>query len=196
MSRDGVNFFPRGTYDDTGASDHLLGREMVIEDIDFGQAGGVKPTRSGNMVRLRLVKNSSGMTLLPKRVVRLKTPAGGEVDGYGYRPGDRCYPIDEFLPATGVPDGGNFYIVVEGPATCYTDSVDSAANIFVAGDLVTAATNAATTSVTAGRVGKAAITGATEPLALNLLNYVGRACTAYAASTAKDSDLLVNVGKW
>lgn len=199
MSREGSLPFPRGQYvDSAGAFDHLVGREYLVEDVDWGANGQAKPVRSGSMVKIRLVKNSAGIALLPKRLVTFKTPAAKEIDGYVRLPNTKCFPVDEFLPAAGVPDGAYFYVVVNGPAMLITDSSNVTTNILTAGDWITAATNASTQNSTAGRLGKAdfttAATGATLADAIN--NRVARAISAVAASTVVDTDVLAYVGQW
>jgi hypothetical protein len=207
MSRDNSLPFPRGEYEATaGAFDHLLGREYQVEDIDWGSTAGQKPHRSGKMVTVRLVRNDSGGVLLPKRLAMFSEAAGeygGVVDRYVATLAARGYPVDEFLPAAGVPDGAYFYIVVKGPATVVTPDTTTAFNGDISiGEAIVAASTGATNNTTGGRAAAQVTTGATDTssydFAINAaMNVVGRALeglTADAANTAKG--LLVEVGKW
>jgi hypothetical protein len=146
------------------------------------------------------------------------TPAGGtgardpdvygsEVDGYttgdGVAPAqDRGYPVDEFLPAAGVPNNDLFYIVVEGPAKCKTPLNPFNANINIGDKVVAASTAAATTGSTAGRVEAVSYINNTAPTATTQrqnvrqeVNFIGYAMSA-ATTGQTDTDILVDVGHW
>jgi len=208
MSRDVAPPFPRGEYStQSGAFDHLVGKEWVFEDLDYTQSAsnmGARKHRTGRYVHCRLVKNSAGAALLPKRVVRFKvsgTAYGAEVDGYVRTTAERGYPVDEFLPAAGVPDGGYFWIVVRGPAMVITPLAGTEFN----GDItegtvlvaLTAITSGATTS---GRLAVQNITGSTQTSDYSFIlsqaeNYVGRALSAKTTGNT-NADLLIEVGRW
>jgi hypothetical protein len=114
MSRDndstpqrGETWYNGATIDTNNLSGlHLEGQEKVFEDILWSGTSGVKSDRSvspGKSVRCRLVRNMSGITLLPKKMVQLDASNPGRVTGYVVNTGQRGFPIDEFLPAAGVP---------------------------------------------------------------------------------------------
>lgn len=206
MARDDAPPFDRGQYEASENFDHLIGRDYKFEDIDWSSTSMVKPFRSGKMVRCRLVKNSSGAAVLPKRLCKFSTTAGptyynAQVSGFANATNQRAYPADEFLPAAGAPDASYFYIVVEGPAMCRTPLAGSEFNgdISVGGVLaaLTAVTAGATTS---GRVANQIITGSSQATDYSVAidaaeNYVGRALSA-ATSAQTNSDILVDVGHW
>jgi hypothetical protein len=199
--------FARGEYDDTGAFVHLLGRDWEIEDEDWGSSSpGAKPTRSGKLVTIRLVKNESGTTLLPKHLVRYSTTAGE----YGHVVDGDCRlaaedwagVVDEFLPSAGVPNNGYFYIVTKGPTTVLTPVAGAAFPEDIAvGSLLVAATAANSTGgTTSGRVGVANITASTQAVTYGLIqdpiiNAVGRALSA-ATTGHTNTGIYADVGRW
>ena len=184
--------FERGTYQTDGFANQV-GKLYQHEDVDYNQTGGTKPKRSGKYVTVMLVKNNSGFALLPKRLVALSTTAGqvGQVAGYTRTTAAQGYPVDEFLPSAGVPDGAYFYIVVQGPAMCIVSLSDLAAVVNV-GDYVVAITAATSGATTAGRIAAQDLTGATAVLAAQILNRVGRALTARTTANT-NSDILLDI---
>jgi hypothetical protein len=214
MSRDENPVFPRGsTFYDGETIDtndlqgiNLEGMEWVFEDVH--PTTGVR--RTGRSVRCRCVRNVSGVNLLPKLLATFSITAGlygQRVVGYsrltpgtgalnnGASPMAEGYPIDEYLPAAGVPTNDLFWIVLEGPAVCVT-SVSNGVNDFSVGTWATAQTAAASTfSTTAGRVIAQALTGATAILGEAVQVRIGRALTALTANQTA-SDILLDIGHW
>lgn len=193
--------FPRGgTFYDGDTIDandlggeNLEGMEWVFQDVDPNT--GI--ARTERPVRCRVVRNTSGINLLPKRIGRFETGAGeygSRVDGYTRTTAEEGYPIDEYLPAAGVPNNDLFWIVVEGPAVVLTPLSNMSADADVGGWVVaiTAATSGATT---AGRAHPQVLTGATTPLAIQVQNRIGRALTQRVTDST-DSDILLDVGHW
>jgi len=170
-----------------------------------GVVGAIK-TRTERLVRCRIVRNVSGVVLLPKRLVNLQTTGAdgryyeGRVDGYANVVSQRAYPLDEFLGATtGLPNLDLGWIIIEGPATVQTDLAALATNVAV-GDVVVAQAAANNTATTAGRVIRQsdAITGAGSTgtgLANNIMNMIGRALSALTTGQT-GADLLIDVGKY
>lgn len=211
MARDENPLFSRGRtfYDgntiDTANYDGipLEGKEYVFEDVDPRAAatspGSSPGQRTGRYVRCRIVRNVSGVTLLPKRVVSGQKTAGmftKRIDGYTtLTAGDRLGVIDEYLPAAGVKNGDLFWLVVEGPALCLTDIAGGAANVINVGDRVVALTAATSQATTAGRVASQDITGATSVLGGQIENMIGRALSARTTANT-NTDILVDVGVW
>lgn len=196
MSRDNdLPFAVGSTYGATSASDgaQFEGREYTVDDVN--PATGAR--RSNKRRRLRVVRNTSGGALLPKRLVTFKATAGsasvGQVDGMACVTAARAYPIDEYLPAAGCANNDLCYIVVEGPAVCYT-AAGSLSAISVGSEVV-AATAATSGAATAGRVNLISLTGATSLLADQIRNRIGYAMSAVTANNT-DSDLAVDVGRW
>lgn len=198
--------FARGEYDTTGAFAHLYGREWEIEDEDWGQTTqGAKGTRSGKLVTIRLVLNDSTVALLPKHVVRYSRTAGEyghHVDGdVRLAAEDWAGVVDEFLPAAGVPAASAFFIVVKGPTKVITPDAGAAFNgDITVGALLVAATAAASTGTTSGRVGVANITASTQTADYStiqdpVINAIGRALSA-ATTGNTATDIFADVGRW
>jgi len=98
---------------------NLLGKEWVFEDVN--PTTGV--ARTGREVRCKVVRNTSGAALLPKKMVVFSTTAGEygkNVDGYATTTSQEAFPVDEYLPTAGVADDDLFYIVMDGPAVVRT----------------------------------------------------------------------------
>jgi hypothetical protein len=183
------------------------GAEWYFNDKVWANPPGVvgaRQDRTNRLVRCRVVRNVSGITLRAKALVNLQTTGTdgryyeGRVDGYSAAPAQRAYPLDEFLSAAGLPNLDLGWIVIEGPATVQTD-LAAIASINV-GDIVVAnnaggATASGTTSTTGGRVTNQSLTGATAPLANQIMNFVGRALSAVTTSQT-GADLLIDVGKY
>lgn len=208
MARDDAPPFGRGEYStQSGAFDHLLGKEWVFEDIDYALSStnvGAKKFRTGMQVTCRLVRNDSAAALLPKRLVTFSTAAGEYVqvvDGYACVTAARAYPVDEFLPAAGVPSLGYFWIVVKGPCLVLTPLAGTEFNGEVSlGSVMVALTAATSGATTAGRVAVQNITGSSAATDYSFIldqaeNFVGRAMTAKTTGNT-NADLLIDVGKW
>lgn len=183
--------------------ENLEGKEYYVSDEDLSVAG-VKTRRTSRMIKLRVVRNVSGGLLLPKRIARFQQTGpylGSRVDGMTFVTNGRGYPIDEYLPATGVPDGHLFYVVVEGPAAVLTPIAGSEFNGDIAvGDKLVALTAATSGATTAGRVAKMNITGSTQTADYTAIieaaaNFIGHALSAKTTGNT-NSDILVDVGKW
>lgn len=184
-----ANLFPRGgTWSDggtVGIPDNIEGQTIEYEDKDFSVTGPIKTTRSNRPVKCMVVKNASGGALLPKLRAKMKTDGSGneflgQVSGYA-GVGEHGYPIDEFLPAAGVPNGDLFLVVVEGPATITAQ--DTTLTIAI-GDIIVPATSGYVKELDTAATGTTIYT--------QLANAVGRAITAKTAAT--QGDVLVEVG--
>lgn len=132
--------FPRGEIYDPAAAGNVLapnnplqtiGREWDFQDINLLSTSRPKPQRSGNDVTCRLMKNTSGVVLYPKRIVTI------DPDNPGYATGlaavgnadDLCAIVDEYIPSTGVPINSLFWAVVEGRGLMVTDATASTVSI-------------------------------------------------------------------
>lgn len=175
----------------------LEGREFEMEDYDYASTARPLPLRTRNtMVRVRIVRNVSGISLLPKRLARFTTTAGAasltRVDGYGYATADAVVaPIDEFLPAAGVQNNDLFYVVMDGPCLFLTDLAGAANNVINVGGVLVALTAASSQATTAGRVAPQDLTGATALLGAQIQNRLGRALSAKTTANT-NADVLVN----
>ncbi len=178
------------------------GKTWVFEDIDYTSGTvGAKPTRSGRYVKCMAVRNVSGITLLPKRLVSLQLSGKfflGRVDGYTTITAQQGYPVDEFLPSTGVINYDVFWIVVDGPAMCLTDiAAATATGVINVGDALVSLTAATSQATTAGRIMPqdlaSGVTGAT--LAIQVQNKLGYALSAKTSANT-NSSILVDIRKW
>ncbi len=204
MARDEAPPFDRGEYEATaGALDHLIGKEWVFEDVDYSQRG-TKPARTNRPVTCRLVRNDSGGALLPKRLGVFSTVAGeygAVIDGMTSVSYGEGYPIDEFLPSAGVPDGAYFWIVVKGPAVVLTPIAGSEFNGDISiGQRLVALTAATSGATTAGRVAAENITASTQTADYSQIldeaaNRIGRALSAKTTGNT-NSDILVEIDRW
>lgn len=199
----GMTFYDGATIDSANLGGvEWEGREYWLDDLDFS-VYGIKPYRSGMKVKVRVVRNVSGITLLPKQAVRYQESGsrGHRVDGYTRTTAQAFAGIvDEFLPSTGVVNNDLFFLVVEGPSMCLTRGDASiSANIGV-GDRVVATTDAAASTVAAttasavGRINSRDLTGATSLLIDQSENAIGRAMTARTTANT-NQDILVDVRK-
>lgn len=195
----GGTFFGGGTPSTTDGSDNLEGKEYWCEDLDYSASSGVKPHRSGHLVRLRVVRNASGGALLPKQRVSFKATAGnyliGQVDGKCNSTAQGATAVvDEFLPAAGVAANDLFYVVVEGPAMHLTDLAGGASNLINVGSLLVCLTAVTSGATTAGRVAPQDLTGATANLGIQIQNRIGYALSAKTTANT-NADVLVYVTK-
>lgn len=207
MARNENPPFERGTYDDQGAFAHLVGRDYLVEDEDWTNSNpGAKPTRSGKLVKIRLVKNSSGVALLPKHVVRYSVTAGEYghfVDGDVRTDAqDWAGVVDEFLPSAGVPNGAYFFIVTEGPSKVITPFAAAAFNAvdITVGSLLVAATAATSQGTLPGRVTVANTASTSQATDYSniinpVVNALGRALSA-ATTGNTNTDILADIGRW
>ncbi len=204
MSRSNASFPARGeTYYNGATVDlnnlqggQLEGQTKDFEDVDWGSSESAKPARTARKVRCMLVRNLSGITLYGKRLVSLN-PQTNRVTGYTITQAQEGYATDEFLPATGVPNGDLFWIVVSGSAVIRTLMTGQTADIAV-GDLLVAANAASTAAGTTGTPGRpdtisvVALTTAAQGLAV--IRHARHAFTALSAATTgqTNTDLLVD----
>jgi hypothetical protein len=184
---------------DTGCQD-WEGRIWDFPDEKLGDSG-VKTLRTNKRVRRMIVRNKGTVALPPKRLAKMRVSGidlVGQVAEMGRTTGDLCFPVDEFLPSTGIPVNDWGYIVVGGPALVKLPA--AAADISV-GAILTADTTANSTGTDAGRVAAAAWSISSQAtdltnIALSIVNMLGRAMSS-ATSGSDDGDLLAHIGnKW
>lgn len=186
--------FALGTYQDYAAGgDFVLGR--IYEITDGGpNVPGTARVATNRRKRVMLVKNSSGIALLPKMGVQWSSSAYlKEIIGYTNVTAQSSLAgiVDEWLPSTGVPDGKCFFITVEGPTLYINDVAAAAGNVYSIGDLLGAQTAAASTvATTAGRFTKPTLTAPTTTAsALTLVNeFRGLRMMALSASTTGNTN--------
>lgn len=183
----GETFYNGGTIEtDNLGGPNLEGREFAMDSFS---PDSTTPDPSGRSVRLRVVRNVSGVNLKPGRVVVYKAadPYECQVDGYAFAVGDRpAGVVDEFLPAAGVVNNDLFYIVVDGP-TKVTQPHTSNSSLVAGGRIVpTAGGGASKTDDLSGRVLAQDLTGATAALGGNIQDAIG-----YAGEANNTVDALV-----
>lgn len=203
MADNVVNLPPRGktylsgsgrTIDTTQTtSKAVMGIKKVFKDLDYSSTSpsntSVKAPRSGGEVTCLLVRNSSGIALLPGRVCCWKLGAvGREVDGYACKDGliatYEAIPagvVDEWLPAAGVPDKDLFWLVVKGPSLV-KKSLD--ANTLTQGEAVVVITAATSQATTAGRIKSFLQTSNSTEMANQAANRIGIALSTSATTAA------------
>ena len=209
MARDDSPPFGRGQtfYDGASIDSNNLGgaqhegKIWVFEDLDYTNSGA-KPQRSNRPVKCMCVRNVGAAAMLPKRLATLKRSGLnflGQVDGYGDITAEaNAFPIDEWLPAAGVPVNDLFWIVIEGPAMCLTPIGTGEFNGNIAnGQNLVALTAATSGATTAGRVACENITGSSAAtdytfLSDQILNRIGQAISARTTGET-NSAILINV---
>lgn len=148
-----------------------VGAKKIFPDVT-PSTGKVRTNRLKTCIAVR---NSSGVALLPKRVVTWKSGSLSEVDGYT-RLTDAASAgvVDEHLPSTGVAANDVFWITVEGPTEI---KLGPAAEAAVDTVLVALTAAASTHSTTAGQAQTAAATYLQN-------GYIGRALSAGTTGVA------------
>ena len=136
---------------------NLEGMEFVVRDASPSENTENPQTKCA--VKLRLVRNKSGIYLLPRRVVALD-PTNNYLSTNGYAQaanGELAYPVDEFLPPAGVAPNDLFYVVTGGPAQVMLPAT-TPDNVLV-GSLVEVLFATSGTTSTSGRVHLTAFPG-------------------------------------
>jgi hypothetical protein len=184
----------------------LEGLEGVFNDVNAATnvAGGVTVQRSADVIKARLVRNTSGVTLYGGYAVVYDTANPlKRVTGYARTTAANVAGVTSpFLGSAGVRDGDLFWVIEEGYVTLKTPKSNFATDI-VAGDPLVAVTDAAANATTttlasvAGRVTKfPASFSATEATDGTAINYaMNRFATAIsgAVTNSTNANLLVHV---
>lgn len=181
-------------------NDEHLGHIYNIPANDFSATQGIKARLSSRQIKAFLVRNVSGVTLYGKRLGTLRQAAGydafiAEVDGLAETLAHKgCVILDPYIATNGVADDDICWALVEGPCMLLTPDAGAAFNgdIAVAAPLV-AATAAASTGTTAGRVSNVTLAGQTAATAaFNMAaNLVGHALSARTTGET-GAEILVN----
>ena len=194
----GSTWYGGATPDATAlGADNFLGKEFIVND-DNPTDG---TSRSSRQRKLKCVRNTAAVALLPKYLATYESVAGkiGQtVDGlHDVEATERPAGfVDEYLPSGGVIDDDVFYIVVEGPAVGKVSRVAAEA-VITLNDRLIGATAVTSGSTSAGRVKTIDLTGATTPLANQIMHSLGRALSARTtADTGADILIDVWINKW
>lgn len=167
---------------------------VVVEVEDRNWNSNPATYRSGKRRKLMIVRNNSGISLLPKRLAAITYTVGKQARTPGYTTvtAAKGFPIDEFLPSTGVADKRLYYVCIEGPALCKMPLSNLSADVAV-GDKLVAITGATSQCTTSGRITAIDLTGATILLADQIRNEVGQAMSTKLTNNTND-DILVDIG--
>jgi len=129
------------------------------------------------------VRNTSGIALLPKRVVRLNGTGTGlfsATDGYAAVANEEFVGVvDEFLPAAGVAANEVFWVTVEGPTEV---AVALSGTDVAVRDRLAVATAATSGATTAGRVTTSPLSASTAGGNNNGIGVIGYAASVGATT--------------
>jgi hypothetical protein len=185
----GSTWYNGGTIDSNSlGGENLEGTIWEFEDLDLSATGAM------------IVRNKAADVLLPKRLVTMKATSGAtyiaQVDGYADTTAESpTFPVDEWLPAAGVPVNDLFYVVIEGPATVMTPLEADANNVFSVGTTLVSLTAATSGATTSGRVRPIDLTGATALLGAQIIGRIGRALSAKTTANT-NADMLIDVTRF
>lgn len=202
-------------------ADNIEGSEIEVDDFDVAALAAVALKRGGTSnrrIRLRAVRNMTGQTQYGKLCAVLSRDSKtnfasgtGAATAVGGVPGStrfiqiarlgvvatggpaKCFPLDEFLPSTGVVDKDICWMVLRGPAIVKTSFANMSANVTVGDALVavTATTTACTDATTGGRV-EGVDLSATSHSDNVISRVIGLAMTALTTAQT-NTDILVDV---
>lgn len=178
---------------------HLEGQDCVFLNTDPSTT--INRRNQGD-VRAIIVRNTSGITLSAKRVVKWASGyRGRRVDGYANVDHEEVAGVvDDHVGSGGVQANDLFWLIVEGECLIQTPMTGAGFNGDVAvGDILTALTAAASTGTTAGRFqrwnGTFTATQTTDGTLGNILaNRFARAMSAKTTGNT-NSDILVDLYK-
>lgn len=170
------------------------GMVFIVPDTKYG---------TGRDVRLRCVRNNTGIALSAKQLVVFTNANKMAVDGLT-RLGpaaaagpDHGVPVDDAYGSVTIAAGDLFYVIEAGPCMLVVSKTAGYESSIATGDILTAATAAASThTTTAGRVaaGTLAITGNTaQGMLKSIFNHLGRAISARTTAET-GADILVMIG--
>lgn len=162
----------------TGSSPALPGR-LIVLDNKLTTNGGAANTAGplGNCRSSQFARGGNTADVLPAK----------------------CYPVDEYLPSSGVADNDIMWVVIEGPAMVKTPNTNF--TDIAVGDALVALTGATATASTDGNTATGAGLVATVDLSLTAVTgprgienrVVG---IALSAATTGYGDLLADIGGW
>lgn len=203
MSRGNKIPFPRGrsaaqgTTIDSGDLQgvHLEGQIVYLPDTD---PSDTKVRRSQTDVVARVVRNASGISLLPKRIVQYQAAYWGKrVDGYiKATTTPVAGVVDDHLPSTGVQNNDLFYLIVGGPCLVKTTNTTIVAST-QGNPWIGAVTSGASTADVSGSHDSGGITGFAETSNVTfathwLRNKIGVGLSAKVAANT-NQDVLVSI---
>jgi len=189
------------TYKGTDSNGNLINTELegllfdiAATDESVSQIRGGKKRLTGRQLKVRIVRNTSAVALLGKRLVRAER-SGYEwlqrVDGYSTTTGEANVlgVVDPYLDSSGCAVNDLCLLIVDGPTLCLTPDTGTGMINIAAGGMLYAATAAASNVSAAGRVRGVTLAGQTAATdAFNAgVNRIGMALSAKTtAETAED----------
>lgn len=193
------------TLSGTDSDGNLINDEVLGTVYEFPYRGtgyGVTPRSSSHVIKAIALRNDSGVTLKGKRLAVLDDTGGignyEKVKGYAsvLREG-HLVVIDDKIATNGVANNDIFWGVICGPQTILTPDAGAAfsGDIAISVDLI-AATAAASTGDTAGRVSNVTLPGQTGATVAyqTVRNLIGRALSARTTGeTGEDLLAFVNI---
>lgn len=149
---------------------HWLGAEYTFPVPNpSGDLRGNKTRLTGKTVTAVILRNTSGGTLLGKRIGRLERTAGYDpvqsVDQYAIVLAEKgIVIIDSWLDSNGVPDDYLFWGIIKGPCEVLTPVAGAGFNAaaIAVGDLLVAATGATSNNSDYGRIAGFALANNTD----------------------------------
>lgn len=192
-------------------NEEKLGQIYVFPAGRFSEGPrGSKGRYTGRPLVCVLLRNTSGLTLLGKRLGQLDRTAGyamtKNVDGYSTTLANQgVVLIDPYLPSGGVADDDIFWGIVRGPALVLLPLTDSGHQDISVNDPLVAHTGTTTGATTSGRVTKFTMVNATagnSDVGLQAFRHayacLGRAMSARTSQeTTAGADLLVDLAvRW
>jgi hypothetical protein len=183
-SQDFLHFQLGKTYFEGSPDAATDGEAILGEEIEVRHS-------SGRMTTYRIVRNSAGIAVLPKRLAVLNA-TGTAITGYARLPSDRGVPIDSALPTAGCATNDICLVAVKGPAIALTDLADYAADL-AAGDWLTSQTAATSQATTAGRIKLRTVSSS---VTANMTETDGVFARAISTALTNDTntDVLIDVG--
>jgi hypothetical protein len=171
----------------------LEGIKKAFRDIDFSTRG-MKTLRTGGEVICQLVRNDSGIALLPKRVAVWKAGyRGRRVSGYVTTDyAMAAGVVDEWLPSAGVADDDLFWLTVKGPSRVLNDIAAATTAHIDEGAYIVALTAATSQATTAGRVQAFVATSNATNAVSEALNRIGVAMSTRTSANT-NSDVLADI---
>lgn len=180
------NTTPLSAPDGTEQNQAPFGEIFYAYDKNYGRG----------LIKLVVLRNASAGAFEPKRLVSFKTLLfGRECDGYADVNPELCVPVWDRHP-TNIAQYQAFYGVLAGPTLVKTGMAADATNVITEGLWVVNGTAVTSGATTAGLIVAIDTTGATTPLANQLLTRIGRALTARTTANTRTDTLVQCRVQW
>lgn len=183
---------PPTTY---GQSVGVEGTPKTFNNDAAATNGGVITPRDNRKIECLLVRNASGISLLPGRVCTWQaTYEGRRVDGMCRLDwsGPIAGVVDDLLPTAGVQKDDLFWLMIKGPALVKTSLGADATNVINENDFVMALTAATSQATTSGRIQSYVATSNVTNAVTALLNKIGQAMSAKTTGNT-NANVLINL---